>query len=98
MTGRDDRQLDNASSRQQTTNTGRLANTSAQPGDVSAIPGVEAPIGDPAQDVAQSDLTAHPTTEDGGKDRARIVPPANQGESAEVTERITGGEPGATVY
>jgi hypothetical protein len=98
MTTHDDRPRDTSTVRQQTTNTGRLANTSAQPGDVSAIPGVEAPIGGPAQEVAQSDMTAHPTTEDGKKDRARIVPPANQGDSAEVTKRIVGGEPGATVY
>ncbi len=83
---------------QRTTNTGRLANTSARPQDTSAIPGVERPIAGPAQEVAESDMDAHPATAEGGKDRARIVPPPNQGDASEVTEHIVGGEPGATVY
>ncbi len=76
---------------------GRLANTSVVPNDVSAIPGVEKPISGPAQEVARKDLTEHPATADGDRDRARIVPPSNQGESDEVTKNI-GGEAGATVY
>src|SRR5688572_22670126 len=53
---------------------GRLANTSVEPGDMSAIPGVEAPIGRPAEAMNRDDLDAHPATADGGRDRARIVP------------------------
>ena len=98
MSSHDDRPDGGSERQEQTTNTGRLANTSIKPGDMSAIPGVEAPIAGPAEDVAQSDMDAHPTTVDGGKDRARIVPPPNQGDSSEVEEHNVGGEPGATVY
>jgi len=77
---------------------GRLANTSENPEDTSVIPGVEKPIARPAQAVAEDDMDASPPTEDGGEDRARIVPPPNQGESTEVTRHIVGGEAGDTVY
>jgi hypothetical protein len=77
---------------------GRLANTSTNPADTSAHPRAEKPIARPTQKVAQDDMAANPATTDGGKDRARIVPPANQGDSREVTDRIVGGEPGDTVY
>ena len=82
----------------QQTGTGRLANTSEKPGDVSAHPRVETPVGRPAEEVAQEDASAQPATADGGRDSARIVPAANQGDSAEVTDRIVGGEAGETVY
>jgi hypothetical protein len=79
------------------TGTGRLANTSVKPGDMSATPGVEKPIAAPAQTVAEDDLDANPPTVAGDEDHARIVPPANQGDASEVTDKI-GGEAGATVY
>ena len=82
---------------QQQANTGRLSNTSAIPEDISAHPGVERPIADPAHEVAQDDLDANPATGEGGKDRARIVPPPNQGDAAPVVEKV-GGEAGDTVY
>jgi hypothetical protein len=43
-------------------------------------------------------MAANPETTAGGKDRARIVPPKNQGDSSEVTDHIVGGERGAPVY
>jgi hypothetical protein len=54
-------------------------------------------MGRPAQQVARSDMDAHPETEDGGVDHARIVPPANQGDADEIVERL-GPNAGATVY
>jgi hypothetical protein len=83
---------------QQQANVGRLANTSTNPTDRSANPRAEKPIGRAAQEVARDDMTANPETTDGRKDRARIVPPPNQGDSKEVTDHIVGGEAGATVY
>jgi hypothetical protein len=83
---------------QQQASVGRLANTSTNPADTSAYPRAEKPIGQPAQEVARGDMTANPETTDGGKDRARIVPPPNQGDSKEITDHIVGGEAGATVY
>lgn len=82
---------------QQQTGVGRLANASAKPGDMSAIPGVLAPIGQPAQEATADDLDEHPPSADGDVDRARIVPPDNQGDSDEVTDKVA-GEAGATVY
>jgi hypothetical protein len=80
------------------TGTGRLANTSANPSDTSAHPGVEKPIAGPAQEVAEGDFDANPLTVAGDEDEARIVPPVNQGDASEVTDKIVGGEAGATVY
>jgi hypothetical protein len=80
------------------TDTGRLANTSANPQDTSANPRVERPIGQPAEAAAREDLHTHPATVDGGTDQARTISPSNQGDSEEVTEHIVGGEAGATVY
>ena len=83
---------------QRKANVGRLANTSTNPADTSANPRAEKPIAHPAQEVARDDMAANPETTAGGKDRARIVPPKNQGDSSEVTDHIVGGEAGATVY
>jgi len=83
---------------QQKANVGRLANTSTNPADTSAHPRAEKPIAQPAHEVARDDMDANPETTAGGKDRARIVPPKNQGDSSEVTDHIVGGESGATVY
>ena len=80
------------------TNTGRLANTSANPNDTSANSRAEQPIGQPAQEAAREDLHDHPATADGGTDQGRIISPSNQGDSEDVTEHIVGGEPGETVY
>ena len=98
MTARNNPKRGGTEDAQRKAGVGRLANTSTNPADTSANPRAEKPIGRPAQEVARGDTAANPATADGGKDRARIVPPPNQGDSSEVTDHIIGGEPGETVY
>src|SRR5215208_4337509 len=98
MTARNNPKRRSTEDAQRKAGVGRLANTSMNPTDTSANPRAEKPIGRPAQEVARNDTAANPATTAGGKDRARIVPPPNQGDSSEVTDHIIGGEPGETVY
>jgi hypothetical protein len=79
------------------TGTGRLANRPAKPGEVLGVPQQTAPIAAPAEQTSARDFDEHPATTAGDEDRARIVPPPNQGDASEVTERL-GGESGDTVY
>ncbi len=76
---------------------GRRSHTTADNIEYSASVGVEERLGRPAEETAHADMGAHPATVDGSEDRARIVPPPNQGDSDDVTEHL-GPESGGTVY
>ncbi|HLH26134.1 MAG TPA: hypothetical protein VK066_26755 [Chloroflexota bacterium] len=80
-----------------TASTGRLSNDTSDNKVMDSYTSEDATMGRPAQQTARDDMDAHPATEDGGSDRARIVPPANQGDADEVTEHL-GPEAGGTVY
>jgi hypothetical protein len=80
-----------------TASTGRISNNTSDNKDMSSYASEDATMGRPAQQVARSDMDAHPETEDGGVEHARIVPPANQGDADEIVERL-GPNAGATVY
>ncbi|HEY7060031.1 MAG TPA: hypothetical protein VII06_01020 [Chloroflexota bacterium] len=80
-----------------TAGTGRISNNTSDNKDMSSYASEDATMGRPAQQMARDDMDAHPETEDGGPDRARIVPPANQGDAEEVTDHL-GPNVGATVY
>ena len=80
-----------------TAGTGRISNNTADNKDMSSYASDDATMGHPAEQVARDDLDAHPETEDGSTDRARIVPPANQGDAEDVVEHL-GPNTGATVY
>ncbi|HZS00128.1 MAG TPA: hypothetical protein VFE37_15550 [Chloroflexota bacterium] len=80
-----------------TASTGRISNNTSDNKDMSSYASQDATLGRPAQQVAREDMDAHPEAEDGSVDRARIVPPANQGDAEDVVERL-GPNTGATVY
>ena len=80
-----------------TAGTGRISNNTSDNKDMSSYASEDARMGRPAEQVAVADMDAHPETEDGGVDRARIVPPADQGDADEIIDRL-GPNTADTVY